>query len=93
MLQALYLVLLIVGILTMLAGLYLTRQTWRDDIPPYRTLGPTLPMTLQIAVHPERFAKPDRLPQIRRLNLAAALLLCGAVGVVIYDIVRAMSRG
>lgn len=93
MLLALYLVLLIGGILAVVAGVALTRLSWRDDIEPYHKQGPALPSTLQLAVHPERFAKPDRLTEIRWLHRVGALLLGGAVVVVVYDIVVAVARG
>lgn len=82
----LYLILLTTGVLAFVRGLYVTRLTWRRDIMPYHLLGPTLTMTLQIARHPERFAGPERLSEIRLTNLVAAALLSGALLVVLYDI-------
>ena len=58
-------VMLTAGILFLVAGLYMTRMTWRADIEPYGRRQ----RLFQIAMHPEQFAKPDRLGQIRVLNL------------------------
>ena len=83
---ALYLLLLIGGILFLVTGLFVTRMTWRADIEPFgRRSRP-----FQIALHPENFAKPDRLLEIRFLNLIGGLLLLGAVVVVGHDIISAI---
>jgi hypothetical protein len=85
---ALYLSLLIGGIVFLIAGLYLTRMTWRTDIEPYGRRS----FLFQIAMHPERFATADRLGAIRVLNLTGAILLLGALMVVGYDIFSATTR-
>ena len=48
---------------------------------------------LQIMVHPERFATPHRLREIRLLNGLGGALLIGAVLVLALDLVSAMFRG
>jgi hypothetical protein len=44
-----------------------------------------------IALHPERFATPERLQVIRTLNLAGFAFIAGALGVVAYDIASALN--
>lgn len=84
---ALYLLLLIAGILVLVGGLFITRQTWRADVEPFGRDS----RFFQIALHPERFARTDRLAVIRALNLAGALLLLGALLVAGYDILSSMA--
>lgn len=84
-----FFVLLGAGIAVLLAGLVLTRQSWRPEIPPF---GRHLRYA-EIALHPERYATGRYLPAIRALNVAGALLLCAALGVVIRDIVQTTGRG
>ena len=87
--QALFLTLLAGGIAFLLAGLLITRQTWRADIPPYNRRS----RFFQIALHPERFARSERLPLIRSLNLLGALLVLCAVATVAHDIFVTTRRG
>jgi hypothetical protein len=81
----LYLLLLFAGILFLVGGLFVTRLTWRDDIEPFGRRS----RMFQIALHPENFAKADRLREIRLLNVIGGLCLLGALLVVGYDIVSA----
>jgi hypothetical protein len=83
---ALYLVLLIGGILFLVAGLFVTRTTWRADVEPFGRRS----RYFQIALHPENFAKADRLREIRCLNLIGAVLLLGALAVVSYGVIASM---
>jgi hypothetical protein len=83
---ALWLALLLAGNLLLVAGLFLTRLTWRLDVEPFRRGSPIL----QIMLHPERFATPDRLREIRLLNLFGGALLVASVGILVYDIFLAM---
>ena len=80
--NVLFLVLLIGGILLLLGGLFLTRLTRRPDVEPFGRRS----RYFQIALHPENFATADRLREIRFLNLAGGLLLCGALAVVGYEL-------
>ena len=80
---ALYLFFLIGGILFLLGGLFVTRSTWRADVEPFGRRS----RFFQIALHPENFARPDRLREIRILNLVGGLLLLGALAVVCHDVV------
>jgi hypothetical protein len=83
-----FLILFFPGILSLLAGVGLTRLHWRSDIPPYGRRTRFLDVTL----HPERYTKDAPLRAIRSLNLTGALLLTGAAGVSIYEIVRTILR-
>ena len=56
--QALFLAFLSGGIGCLICGLFVTRQTWRSDIEPFGRRS----RTFQIALHPERYAAPDQLP-------------------------------
>ncbi len=84
---ALYLFFLIGGILCLLGGLFVTRSTWRADVEPFGRRS----RFFQIALHPENFARPERLREIRILNLVGGLLLLGALAVVCHDIVSSMA--
>ena len=84
----LWLVFLIGGNVSLLAGLFLTRQAWRPDVAPYgRHIS-----TWEITWHPERFATPEKVPIIRLLNRIGLLLLGAALAVVVYDIAAAGLR-
>lgn len=84
---ALYLVLLVAGILCLVGGLSVTRMTWRADVEPFGRHS----RFFQIALHPENYARADRLREIRVLNLVGGLLLLGALGVVGYDIISSIA--
>ena len=78
--------LLIPGILCLVGGLFITRVTWRTDVEPFGRQSPIL----RIALHPEEFARADRLREIRGLNLLGGLLLLGALASGLHDVVGAM---
>jgi hypothetical protein len=78
----LYLLLLCGGILFLVGGLFVTRLTWRADVAPFGRRS----RLFQIALHPENFARADRLFAIRVLNLVGGLLLLGALVVVAHDV-------
>jgi hypothetical protein len=82
----LFILSLLCGILCLVAGLFITRLTWRSDVAPYGMHSPTL----EIALHPERFARADRLGVIRLLNLLGAGLVLCAVAVLLYDLALAI---
>jgi len=83
----LYLSLLFGGIAFLLGGLFVTRLTWRSDVEPFGRRS----RLFQIALHPENFAKADRLHQIRVLNLVGGLLLVGALVVVGHGVFSSMA--
>ncbi len=83
----LYLVLLIGGILCLVGGLFITRLTWRADVEPYGRRS----RLVQIALHPEDFAKADRLREIRLLNAVGGLFLLGALVVVGHDVISSIA--
>jgi hypothetical protein len=84
---ALYFLLLFGGILFLVGGLFVTRMTWRTDVEPFGRRS----RLFQIALHPENFAKVDRLREIRLLNLIGALLLFGALVVVGHDVISSIA--
>ena len=79
-----YLILIGGAILARLVGLMLTRMHWRDDIAPYSRGTKFLDVTL----HPERYVKGAPLRTLWILNVAGALLLAGAVVVLVYEFFR-----
>ena len=83
----LYLLLLFGGILFLVSGLFVTRLTWRPDIEPFGRRS----RLFQIALHPENFARPERLREIRFLNLVGGLLLLGALFVVGHDVISSVA--
>ena len=85
----LWFALLLIGNLLLVAGLFLTRLTWRPDVLPFHRGSPIL----QIMIHPERFATRDRLREIRLLNVFGGALIAAAVGILVYDISSASLRG
>jgi hypothetical protein len=84
--EVVFLILLFAGLFALLAGVILTRLHWRPDIPPYG-LGTHF---LDVTRHPQNYVKDAPLHAIRSLNLGGALMLAGAAGVVVYDILRVM---
>ena len=82
----LWFLLLLAGNLLLVRGLFLTRLTWRSDVEPFRRGSPIL----QIMIHPERFATPNRLREIRLINLFGCMLLGASIGILAYDIFFAM---
>jgi hypothetical protein len=78
---ALYLALLLGGIVSLIRALYVTRASWRTDVAPYgRRSRP-----FQILLHPGNYATAERLREIRWFSGLGAALLCGALLVVLYD--------
>jgi len=85
----LWFALLLAGNLLLVAGLFLTRLTWRPDVGPFHKGSPIL----LIMIHPERFATRDRLREIRFLNALGGALLAAAVGILVYDISSVLVPG
>jgi hypothetical protein len=85
--EVLFLLLLFGGILFLVGGLFVTRLTWRADVEPFGRRS----RLFQIALHPENFARAERLREIRILNLVGGLLLLGALVVVGHDVISTMS--
>ena len=85
----LYLLFLGLGIACLVGGLFITRQTWRTDIEPFGRRN----RLFQIALHPERFAMPDRLTAIRLLNLIGAGFVLLALAVVGFDVYTSLQNG
>lgn len=83
----LYFLLLIGGILFLMRGLFVARLTWRSDIEPFGRRS----RLFQVALHPENFARADRLREIRLLNVVGGLLLLGALVVVGHDVIASIN--
>jgi hypothetical protein len=79
-----FLGLLFSGILTLLAGLLLTRFHWHPDIPPYGRQT----RFLDVALHPDRYVKDAPLLAIRSLTVVGALLLACAAGLIVYEVLQ-----
>jgi hypothetical protein len=82
----LFLAFLSLGIFCLVGGLFMTRQTWRPEIEPFGRRS----RMFQIALHPERFATPERLRTIRSLNFVGAAFILCAVVVVALDVVSSI---
>jgi hypothetical protein len=87
---ALYLTLLFAGILSLVAGLYLTRMTWRRDIEPFRRRNYK---PFDVWLRPERYARAERLGQIRFFNLLGAILVAGAILVMAQELRATLAAG
>jgi len=85
----LYLLFLGLGIACLVGALFITRQTWRTDIEPFGRRS----RLFQIALHPQRFATPDRLTAIRLLNLIGTGFVLLAVAVVGFDVYTSLRSG
>jgi hypothetical protein len=82
--QQTFLIAWLLGILVLVAGLFVTRLNWRSDIAPYGRHSPTF----DIVFHPEKYAHPESLAKIRALTwLGLALLLIG-LGALIGEAAR-----
>lgn len=86
--EAAFLVLVFTGVLALLAAMILTRLHWRQDIPPFGLRTSFLDVTL----HPERYASAAPFGIIRSASAIGAVLLAGAVAVVVWEIVRTMLK-
>jgi len=83
----LYFLLLFSGVMFLVGGLFVTRLTWRSDIEPFGWRS----RLFQIALHPENFARAERLREIRLLNMVGGLCLLGALVVVGHDIISSIA--
>ena len=84
-----FLVLLFAGVTALIAGLLWTRVHWRPDIPTYSRRT----RTLDVQLHPERYATPDALRTIRLATIVGALCVGGAVLVLVYQLLKTALRG
>jgi hypothetical protein len=82
----LFLLFLSLGIVCLVGGLFMTRQTWRPEIEPFGRRS----RLFQIALHPEHFATPERLRPIRSLNFAGAAFILCALVVVGLDVISSI---
>jgi hypothetical protein len=84
--EVVFLSLLFPAIVCLLGGVGLTRLYWRPDLPPYGRQT----RALDVALHPEKYVKGAPLRAIRSLNFTGAVLVTGAAGITVYEILRAM---
>jgi hypothetical protein len=81
-----YLFFLIAGNTCLLWGLFLTHRTWRPEVPhTYKRIA------FEALFHPERFALPDRLREIRFWNRLGIVLLAAALAVIVADIIDSIN--
>lgn len=82
MLQAAFLVLILMGTVALISGMMWTRLHWRTDVPAYGRESSALDVTL----HPERYATPDAVGVIRLLFRTGLLLVGIAVVIIGYEL-------
>jgi len=85
--EAAFLILLFLGTMALVGGLLWTRLHWRADLAPYGRQT----RWLDVALHPERYAKLHALHVIRTLNLTGALLVASAFGILAYEAFRSFA--
>lgn len=85
--EAAFLILLFLGIMFLLGGLLQARLYWRADVAPYGRQT----NSLDVAIHPERYAAPQAARAIRVLSVAGAVCLAGALGVLMAEAFAASS--
>ena len=86
--EGVFLALVFTGVLALLVGMILTRAHWRPDIPPYGRQT----RFLDVALHPERYARGAPFSVIRGLSAIGAALLASAAAVVAREIVMTILR-
>ena len=86
--ETVFLVTLIGGIALLVAALAVARLNWRKDVTAFGRGS----STVDIALHPERYAVREALPLIRVLTLLGAALLAGAVAMLLGEAVREVGR-
>ena len=82
--QAAFLILLLLGVLALVSGVFWTRLNWRPDVAAYGRHT----RSLDVLLHPERYAKDDALSVIRTFNVAGLALVAGALGILAYEAFR-----
>ena len=78
---AAFLVQLFLAIFLLVGAMFWTRLNRRPDVPPYNRRTRSLDVTL----HPERYAQAEALRAIRALRLLGTLFLGGAVAVLVVE--------
>jgi len=86
--EAAFLGFLFAGLISLLAGVGLTRFHWRTDIPAYGRQT----SSLDVALHPEKYAKGAPIRAIQCLNLIGAILLACAAGITAYEMIHVIMR-
>jgi hypothetical protein len=82
--EAVFLVLLFAGVGALVVGMLWTRLNWRPDIPPdgRRT------RSLDVMLHPGRYATSDAVRSIRVFTVTGAIFVTGAVVVLASELLR-----
>lgn len=78
-----FVILLVLGVLAILAGLFRARQNWRRDQEPYGRDT----RKLDVLRHPERYAEEHAVSGIQRLARFGALLLAAALVIVLFKLI------
>ncbi len=85
--EAAFLILVLLGTVALVGGMLWTRLHWRADVAPFGRQTRSLDVTL----HPERYAKSHALHVIRTLNLTGVLLVASAFGILAYEAFRSFA--
>ena len=83
-----FLILLLLGIVALVGGLLRARLHWRSDVAPYGRQT----RSLDVLLHPERYAQSDALRVIRALHITGALLVASAVVLLLVEAFRSFAR-
>jgi hypothetical protein len=86
--EQLFLVALFSGIIALVCGMLLIRANWRGDVVPFGRHS----RTLDILLHPEKYARPELLRVIRTLNWMGLAFLLIAVGLLIHEAIGLHKR-
>lgn len=78
-----FVILLVLGVLAIVAGLFRARQNWRRDQEPYGRAT----RKLDVLRHPERYAEEHAVGGIQLLARFGGLLLAAAVVLVLFKLV------
>jgi len=83
-----FLILLFLGVLALLSGRLWTRLYWRTDVSPYGRHT----RTLDVLLHPERYAKHESVRMIRTINVAGMVCVASAMAVLAYELLKVTLR-
>ena len=85
--EQIFLALVLAGVAAMVAGVFVTRLYWRDDVAPYRSTS-----ALRVLLHPEEFTRAPHVRALRWLNRGGLVLVAAAAVVALFEIARTMAR-
>ncbi|HXX83509.1 MAG TPA: hypothetical protein VEN29_05955 [Casimicrobiaceae bacterium] len=87
MIQALFLMSVIVGPLTLVAAIVIARMHWRLGIGPYRE-----GYAFRVLARPSSYVQPDWIGSVRALALVGCCFIAVATGSLIYPLAVALAR-